>query len=56
MTSYGNPAFAGHELAMAGVGAGAFQGEHDEKFFEHVHSVNYIAAKASMLQTLFVNG
>ena len=56
MASYGNLAFAGHELPMAGVGAGAFQGERDETFFEHGHSINYIAARASMLQDLFVNG
>ena len=61
MTSYGNPAFAGHELAMAGVGAGASQGKQrqgnrDEKCFKHVSSINCIAVKASMLQTLFVNG
>jgi len=60
MTSYRNPAFAGHELAMAGVGAGApqseqSQGSHDETCFKHCPSMNWIAAKASMLQILFVD-
>ena len=61
MTSYGNPAFAGHELPMAGVGAGASQGEQrqgsrDKRYFKHAFIINCIAVKASMLQTLFING
>jgi hypothetical protein len=54
MASYGNPTFAGHELAMTGVSAGASQGEQrqggrDEQCFEHVDSINFIAANASLL-------
>jgi hypothetical protein len=61
MASYRNPTFAGHELAMTGVSAGASQeeqrqGGHDENDFEHVPSINCIAANASLLQTFFVNG
>ena len=61
MASYGNPTFAGHELTMAGVSAGASQEEQrqdgrDENDFEHVPSINCIAANASLLQIFFVNG
>ena len=61
MAFYGNPAFAGHELAMAGASVGASQGEqrqggHDEKYFKHNHSVNCITVNASLLNTSFVNG
>ncbi len=61
MASYGNPTFAGHELAMTGVSAGASQEEQrqdgrDENDFEHVPSINRIAATARFLQIFFVNG
>ena len=61
MAPYGNPTFAGQELAMTGVGAGASheeqrQGGCDENGFEHDPSINCIAANASLLQTFFVNG
>ena len=46
---------------MTGVSAGASQEEQrqdgrDENDFEHVPSINCIAANASLLQTFFVNG
>jgi hypothetical protein len=61
MASYGNPTFAGYEFTMTGVGARAShkeqrQGGCDENDFEHAHSINCIAANASLLQTFFING